>query len=621
MTRVQSLLREHLVLVLGVLIIAGSFLTSTGMWNVDELIYFLGADAVAARGSFIVENGYEAYGHDHLRILFLIAGPNGLTPQYPVGTAILGAPFIQLLGVRGLVVLYALAAVACLWFVHRLARQLYDNRAVANIAVLITCFASYFLEFAFGVGSHALSALAVLAALSFAVQSIQDERLLPAILSGVAIGFGILIRVDTILILPAIGVLVLMYGGRPVMQTVSGLAGMIPGLGISSWANQFKFGTWNPISYGYSEGAGHLGGHSVAIVVVLALVLATIGLRQIEWRRHWGLPLVGLAGAGFVAVVATGLAEGTPLQRLLRGLYVLLIDMRGITDIRPGMEPLENGVRIFFGIEKKALAQSLPWLGVLALLIVRPWHNRFAHLVILTSVAIWVLPFSFLEWHGGMGSNMRYFLPVVPLLCILGAALTTEFLASGRLTPRSIFLSLLAGVLIVSLWAKIDAQEWAAAGQQLGLWIFAVVAVSCLGAPLHPVAQHAARFGILVALGAAFTLSVVRDVSTSQRIRAQHDTQAKAMAQLPRPNVFVGPVAPYGFQSRRDDGLIVVPQRLGEPLDAGFISTLLQDGYRVHMDAPVLESFLIHHPEMARAPKQPVFPKDSMAEIVLRDSL
>ena len=41
--------------------------------------------------------------------------------------------------------------------------------------------------------------------------------------------------------------------------------------------------------------------------------------------------------------------------------------------------------------------------------------------LVLVVAGLWALPFALRAWHGGLGSNMRYLLPLLPGLCALAA--------------------------------------------------------------------------------------------------------------------------------------------------------------------------------------------------------
>ncbi|GGE39537.1 glycosyltransferase family 39 protein [Actibacterium pelagium] len=599
---------------LGLLIVVASFFVSAGNWNIDEVIYFLGADALAARGSFIVENGYETYEHPNLRILFLVAGPNGLAPQYPIGTAVLGAPFLALMGLRGLVVLSAISAAISLLLTYRIAKQLFSSDAVALTSVLILFACSFYLEFAFGTGAHALSVLAVLAALTFAIQAVQNSQNWPALFSGLILGLGVLIRLDVILLLPAIGFYVLLFSARPVSHIALGALGLVPSLVAGSVANHFKFGTWNPLSYGQSGGGTDIAGHIPAIIVVIVALLICIGLRHVTWRPayRWGVL------AAFAGLIALGLIGISPLARLIEGLYLLLIDIRGINDTRQGMEPLQDGVRIFFGQEKKALAQSLPWLGLLAVLLMQPWRqNRAPYLLILVAAGIWVLPFALRSWHGGFGTNMRYFLPMVPLLCILFASLFIQLVTDSNTPNRALRMGVLGGILVTTSWALLHPNGYASAGQQLSHWVFLSVIGLVLASVAIPKVKQVLAVTTCFALGVGLTNSGLRDLTLSQQHRAKNAAYGEVLSQLPRPNAFVSSFAPLSFQSRREDGLILAPTTLHDVVDPAFMETLLQDGYHLYVSAPDMDAFLASHPQFRLADTQPEFPDPDMAELVL----
>ena len=80
--------------VLGVIVfglLAATLFVSPGFFSIDEVIYFTGADALQRNSSLFVDNSFAKFGSEDLNIWFLVQGQHGLTPQYPVGSAILGA--------------------------------------------------------------------------------------------------------------------------------------------------------------------------------------------------------------------------------------------------------------------------------------------------------------------------------------------------------------------------------------------------------------------------------------------------------------------------------------------------------------------------------------------------
>jgi hypothetical protein len=91
----------------GVLALAAAcvaaFVVSDGFLLVDEVVYFLGAQALATTGGFAIPNGFSDFASPDLRILLLSEGPGGLVPQYPAGTALAGAVLIPVFGQSALI--------------------------------------------------------------------------------------------------------------------------------------------------------------------------------------------------------------------------------------------------------------------------------------------------------------------------------------------------------------------------------------------------------------------------------------------------------------------------------------------------------------------------------------
>ena len=103
---------------------------SGGFFNIDEFVYFIGADGFYRTGGLTVENGIDGVTSDDLRILLLVAGPDGLAPQYPAGTAIAGGYLIGLFGQYALIALNVLAGIGTLFAAHALACRLFFLRLV-----------------------------------------------------------------------------------------------------------------------------------------------------------------------------------------------------------------------------------------------------------------------------------------------------------------------------------------------------------------------------------------------------------------------------------------------------------------------------------------------------------
>ena len=137
---------------------------STGFFTIDEFIVYSGAQTMLDHGSFLVRNGAEGLDSYQLRLLILVEGENGLAPQYPPGPAILGAPMMAIFGLRGLLLLNAIASFASVLVLYFMARRHFGGRHIALLACSLLLFGTFFIEYAFAVWPHAWSVLSVLSA-------------------------------------------------------------------------------------------------------------------------------------------------------------------------------------------------------------------------------------------------------------------------------------------------------------------------------------------------------------------------------------------------------------------------------------------------------------------------
>ncbi|MFC2966793.1 hypothetical protein [Acidimangrovimonas pyrenivorans] len=585
-----------LLLVLSTCILAAVPLVSGGLFNIDEVIYLLGAKTLAASGHLGIANGYPSYGSEALKLWLLSAGADGLVPQYPVGTALAGAPLYAAFGSHGLIVLNAAAMAGTLFVTRGLARTLYGDEGSALLAPLLLVFGSFALEYAFGIWPHGVSTFCVAAALLLALRSLDAEGragIARAMGSGLLVGLGFLFRLDTVLVLPLIAACVVLLARRPVATLAAGVAGMLPGLAVAAWANMVKFGTPNPLSYGQPQGGGTSSSSYVGLGVALAMAgLLLVALRLFRrslLRRRVALAV--LAAVALVLVLALLLAPGVrqALERLAQGFYVLVLDIRPIHDSRPGVVHAADGTVGFWGLYKKALGQSLPWLGLLPALFARRWGLDAwrGHAILLGGALLWMLPFLPTEWHGGLGSNMRYFLPILPLLAVLVARIWTGVLEPGGLAARERWLWPLIGAALVVAWSRVLPSGLGGAEQILPGYALAgmafLAALTCLprSLGLATLALGLARRGALVTVGMALALGPLLDLGAAQSRRIAIAREATQMLNLPAPALVIAPPEIMAPLIGRPGYLAAVPDRLSDEVDAGLVNRALDDGYKV----------------------------------------
>jgi 4-amino-4-deoxy-L-arabinose transferase-like glycosyltransferase len=517
-------------------------------------------------------------------------GPNGLSPQYPVGSAIVGAFFVDLFDQHGFFVMNALAAGATLFVTRALAIELFGDEGVALGAIFLLVTASYFSEYAFGLWPHMVSVLSVTLSFWLFLKACRADRPLAlAALSGLALGLGLLFRVDGVLLLLVIGLLTILYATKPLAVLAGGALGLLPGFLALSYANQLKFGTWNPISYGGDHApedpSKYLGLIAVgSIGILLALVLRAGALRPAKW---WLLPIALIAA---VAVFLVPQAQIVAL-RIGRGIMALIVDATTIVDPRPGVKPQQDGTLIFWGLPKKAMGQSMPWIGALFVLVAWSWgQHRRAIASILIFAAIWMFPFLMRSWHGGLSLNMRYFLPLLPVFCILGAYVLRQMM--DETAPKPFVYAMAGGFALSALWMLFHPTQTAGAHQILPTYVFLVICAVSLIAGLAP--KRATMFalicigiGIGQAVQIAVTDNVIAQASRSDEMLDFSEDTGKDVIY----DVFVRSVL------RDPNQMFALPHWRNATADPEFVTAALSDGYRVLMLSDRAEGFLASYPQ------------------------
>ena len=583
--------------------IAGTLYVSGGLFTVDEFLYLISVHELATSGSLIVSNGFEKFGSNDLLLWFMIDGPNGLAPQYPPGLALLGAPLYVAFGVHGLILLNAMAAVGVILLTWWFARRLFQDTSVATVALLLLVLNSFFLEYAWGVWPHMSATFFVLLAFAFALVAMERDEttsvLIYAILSAVAVTAGMFLRTDSILVLAVIGLCVLLLAERPLITILGGVLGLLPGVIALSIINNFKFGTYNILSYGRSGSGGgdditsHFGSAIVLALVVGALLVA----KRVEWTRPKAF--AGLAIAVVILSAALFLpATGEALRSIGHGYHALFADSRVISDPRSGVIRQPDGTLIFWGVAKKALFQSLPWLGAIAALLVGGWaaKHRKGVFILLIFVGVWSLPFAALAWHGGYSSSMRYFLPIVPPLCLLVANVIVDLAKKVQLSSGVWGLGLLISI-VGGIWVFVQGTYPAAWQQQvLTLYGFAFVFVTVLLASVRGAHQYVASLFAVVALCVSFGLSAAgnfaMDALYAQLIRDRSDAFSSVAGSLTGNVLFYGPPHIFASGVSNPDAVFAMNDNTTREVDFDLLKSAKESGYQLFILERVAEDFV-----------------------------
>ncbi|MGG7565132.1 hypothetical protein ACQ5SO_03080 [Rhodovulum sp. DZ06] len=580
-----------------------------GLFNVDEALYFLSADAMARHGSFTVQNGWEQYPVAAMKLWFLVEGTGGLTSQYPPGPALLGAGPVSALGIRGLTLLNALAAAGTVFAVRALAWRMFGDARVALGAAAIFMLSSFWLEFSVGVWPHAitvcLTTVALALGLGAADAQARGAALGRAAAAGAALGAACLFRLDAILVLPAIGAFAVLFAARPWAMIAGGAAGLAGPLLALAALNQAKFGALNPFSYGRDDGLTTLSGHAPLLGAAAAGLGLLVLFRALPRRQGaalaGGLALAAAIGAALVPAV------GAALGRVGFGAWGLLVDARALIDLHPHLIPGPGGTMLNLGLAKKALGQSLPWAGLLLAAPFLRWDGRGRRGALLCAIAAAPYAAAFLPsaWFGGLGGNMRYFMPLLPLLAALGAAVLARLIAAaggGAAVGAALRLGGLGGGAAAVGWLLAGPGGAPGAQQVLALWLLAAVAAASLAAGLAaaaPGAPGGLRRGTAraaVALGAAGFAGGLfaggMDLAFSQHRRAVSALTAEALAGIEAPSMMFGPPELLANQVGRDDALIAMVSNRGYHVDAELLRRALADGRAVAVHTPLMPEAL-----------------------------
>ena len=599
-----SMPKDRLVWGLSALILIAAFLVSPGFFSIDEASYYLGARAVAEWGSLGIDgNGYHQFHSESLRLRFLVDGPQGLTPQYPAGSALLAAPLVPLLGGRAFILLNAVAAVLTLFTVRNICLSQYKSETVWRVAACLLMFGTFWMEYAVGVWPHMLSTYFAVQAYWLALRHLDSggEGRRYAVLTGVFAGAGMLFRLDAALAVPAIGLILVMFAPRFVRSSFWFGLGVLPSFALASWFSFLKFGTLNPFSYGHSYGQSgnvDLAAH-IPLLTALCLILATLALaRKVEWRMDRNARIASLVLTAAILLVIP--AMSALVLRFWDGFMALVVDLRGIHDPRIGVMQGPGGTMIFWGLIKKSLGQSMPWIGLTAMLLtgrVSTSERRFV-MTLLIFIATMTILFILRSWHGGGGSNMRYFLPVLPALCILCAKLISDLWAS---VPNALVFATAGvwGAIVLGLaWSFLHPSGYPGVQQIVATYVLLATALAAIAAGIPWRFQQDARRLAIALFGTGLIISLtsaIADFQETQRRRAGSHDISRTVGRVP-PGSLVITLPEWAALSLPGNGSIVATrdpetrraesQLIFDAIDAGRHVYMTSSDFSVVRDVP-----------------------------------
>jgi len=448
-----------------------SFLvTEAGHLNEDEGVYHMMAHSLAKYGSFSIWNGLEDIPSKELVPLSTQVVGEQLSAQYPYLFIFIALPLYLLAGLKGLFLLNALAFACTVAICFLMAEKALNDRNLALNTCLIFVFATFSWEYSQAVWPHSTAVFFVVTGFYLAFLGYREDvkrlAIIYALLAGIFVGVGAGVRLDCIIILPAIFLPFIFSGRFRISRAIASFIGLVPGLLLLAWTNYLKFYEFSPFTYGAANNTGVQSITAyipILIMGISGLVLLWILTRekvQLFIRKHWITVL-------FMAVVACVVGSLSPMvmalgKRLINGLYCLVIDLRALPVesawVRQFLErgPTGGIFSPFQGL-KKSLLQSCPYL-VLLLIPAFSFFRERKDRVILGALFVaslsYIIVFSYMFWHGGSSLNMRYFLPALPFTSILTAyAWRDLWHQPGR--PGADILCGIGAIALIGIWRLI----------------------------------------------------------------------------------------------------------------------------------------------------------------------
>ena len=588
-------------------VVLAAFWATEGVLGVDSLIHLAMVDAFAREGSFVMENGFGAYRSPNLVLENITVVGDRLVPQYPGGWAIMAAPAYLVAGIRGVILMNAVASALTLAMVYLAAEALFRDRRVAVSAALIYGLGTFAVDYAFGVWPHAVATFLVTAAFAAAARGwrgSERDELRGFLVAGLLLGLAVNVRVDAIFAVAGIGAWMLAAARRPYAGLAMLALGLAPGLMAATAINYAKFGRLSPITYGKSTGGGtSLSAYAPFLPAVAAagLALLALGLERVRSVLQRPAVLAAIL-AGVAALVVLVPALRAVALRVAEGFYVLVVDFQAHPFPGRGLTMAEDGTILSYGLAKKALLQSLPYAAVVLVLLPRLVRgpDRAALGLCVLLMLPFILFFSARTWHGAGFNNMRYFLHVVPPLAILSAVALREL---ARTPDRHRTIALGAQILLVGAVAAYAAWRGLSFGvffqrvlpTVLTLAIAAVAVLFLLSrGRARAVATSSLEGLVVVGLFTAFVSAWVFDVAVGQKERRISAETIALANRLPEDALVMTRVTSHaGFRLNRPPAITANVDAGEGGFDAELLRRARADGRPVYAQGRELAERLV----------------------------
>ncbi|MCA0044224.1 hypothetical protein LA304_12035 [Celeribacter sp. ASW11-22] len=409
---------------------------------------------------------------------------------------------------------------------------------------------------------------------------------------GLAFGIALNIRVDVIFVLPGLAVWIICFAKRPYQLIGLALLGMLPGVLLSSGLNWYKFGTMLPFSYGREDTAGRGDSASTYVMLVLNFLVLFAVLILI---RHWKSARRPFAIGAAVCAVGAALFYEPMTQfvgHVLHGIYVLGFDLRALDGIGEAIGTMDHGggVVTYYGVHKKALVQSMPWLFLIPFAFVYG-RRDYKGVALVTSIClIYALPFAMQEWHGGKSNSLRYFLVLLPFVSFLAAFGVRTLIEREREREQ---MTGWLGAALAAFLAFYIADSYAAERTRFLLqyiwpnWLFGFGLISALLflASRHETLKKLTLLFVTFAAALSAYSTFRIDMAQTAVTRLWFEQLAEHFDGLPAKTLLYSENATGGYELfRRADVLVARPGR-GQEIDWALIDEALAAGYWLATDS------------------------------------
>ncbi len=428
----------------------GVFFAPAMPFTIDGVIYIDMAKAMSENGALAIASNGGVDGAPALTKEITFENGGAAFPLYPSGYAFIAAPFYALMGIRGLILMNVLSFLGSAFLVYHIAGRLYEEHFIRLAALAIFVVTTFVTNYVTAIWPHMLALLVWLGAIACTISAADtvnaNRRMLAFIASGLIIGIGINIRIDSILIYAVLFVWLRIFSlpsHRLAPLWIS--IGLAPGLIFAAWLNGLKFGAFTPLSYGSTSGASQLSSYTNILIVggltFLSLWMINMPAMAMTAYRQFGLRNLLLAGA--VAIGMSFVFMGSFIVDTLYGVYVLVLNLQAHNAYsQAGVELNEFGHLLFWGYPKRALIQSLPYLPLIIIPLFyffRGKDTKSVSLCLLT-IAAPIAFYALNQWFGGGSYNLRYFIPTLPFIAILSAVALHDLSSSAGTVSRSVLL-------------------------------------------------------------------------------------------------------------------------------------------------------------------------------------